>query len=665
MIRTDEGTVAVVSIESSDGVAAILSALDALRSNARVKAIVLRVSSFSGLDPQALRSMKLAIEAEAAADDLAKRLALIGRFAKPVVAWIEEDAMGAAFELALACTACVTNARVGLPAVKLGLVPPGNGLLRVAQRVGIRGAIELGLSGRSVSPREARDAGLVDEIGDLEAARTFAELLASRPIMREMLPRTRARTGRTLAETAIESTPIGRAVLLDRAKKGLEKGHVTGERILEVLGRLSLLGFSSAASLEARIFGELAVSEASHRLVELSEAAKTMHDTPRVSVERIAVVGAGLMGAGIASAAVRAGLEVRLRDKEEVALGRGLRWVKEDIDHHGEDGPLGRAETFARLSGTIDGSGLGRAEIAIEAVVEDLARKQAVLTELEERVSADCVIASTTHAIPIGRIASSAQRPARVVGMHWLGPLVEIVAPSGVDPAALERAVSFARRLEKTVIVVKDGPGFYTSRILAPYLEEAIRLVAEGFAIDVIDRALVDWGFPVGPLATIDTLGLDVVAQVATVLSAAFGARRGPPTAMEALRRDDRAGKKNGRGFYLHGAPDETVYRIVERADPRRAMPEDLSMRCSLAMINEAMWCLGEEIVASATHGDVGAVLGLGFPAFRGGPFRFVDVIGPADVLRRVRSLEQRFGGRFEPAPLLVDMARTGKRFYS
>jgi 3-hydroxyacyl-CoA dehydrogenase / enoyl-CoA hydratase / 3-hydroxybutyryl-CoA epimerase len=254
-------------------------------------------------------------------------------------------------------------------------------------------------------------------------------------------------------------------------------------------------------------------------------------------------------------------------------------------------------------------------------------------------------------------------------------PLLEVVRTKLADPRAVATAVAVGKRQGKTVIVVRDGAGFYTTRILVPYLNEAAHLLAEGIPVDVIDRALVDWGFPVGPLHLLDEVGIDVAAHVGGITRSAFGDRMRPPPAFAALERDHRKGRKNGRGFYLYGRGkktekrvDDTVYRVLE-VTPRSAKvgyrDEEIQLRCALVMINEALRCLDEGILRSARDGDIGAILGMGFPAFRGGPFRYVDVIGPDEVLRRTRSLEQRLGERFEPAPLLVEMARKGKRFYS
>jgi 3-hydroxyacyl-CoA dehydrogenase/enoyl-CoA hydratase/3-hydroxybutyryl-CoA epimerase len=276
-------------------------------------------------------------------------------------------------------------------------------------------------------------------------------------------------------------------------------------------------------------------------------------------------------------------------------------------------------------------------------------------------------------------IAQASQHPETVVGMHYFSPvhkmpLLEVIRTDKTAPWVVATAVSLGKKQGKTVIVVKDGVGFYTSRILAPYMNEAAHLVAEGVPVEAIDRALVAWGFPVGPLQLLDEVGIDVAAHVGEIVHAAFGDRMLPPPGMKKLTLDDRKGKKNGRGFYTYSSNpkakrevDPTVYAVlgVKPKSKAPALPaEEIQMRCALQMVNEALLCFGEGLLRSPRDGDVGAIFGLGFPPFRGGPLRYVDTIGAAEVLRRVRGYEMRFGPRFTPAPVLVEMARRGERFY-
>jgi 3-hydroxyacyl-CoA dehydrogenase/enoyl-CoA hydratase/3-hydroxybutyryl-CoA epimerase len=387
------------------------------------------------------------------------------------------------------------------------------------------------------------------------------------------------------------------------------------------------------------------------------------------------------MGGGIAYASATSGISVRLKEKDDGAIGRAMLGVKTLLDDRVAQGDLAAhdaQQAFARLSATTDLSGLRNADTVLEALPEDLALKQEILREVEPLIGAKCVYASNTSSIPIARIAQGAVVAERVLGMHYFSPvpnrsLLEVVRADKTAPWAVATAVALGKRQGKTVIVVRDGPGFYTTRILTPLLNEAVQLVSDGVPADVIDAALVDWGFAAGPIERLDEVGIDVSSQVAQALHAAFGARMTPPGALAALVADDRCGRRNGRGVYRYGAEpragkravDPSVYAVLG-VQPRTKLPiEEVQLRCALAMVNEAVRCFGDGILRDPRDGDVGAIYGLGFPAFRGGPFRYVDTIGAADVLRRVQAYADRFGERWRPAPLLVQMAKKGERFFA
>ncbi len=684
----------------------LASALKRAEDDPNVRAVVLRSgkkdSFVVGANIDFVRSMRFAADAEEASREVARRFARLGTGPKPVVALVHGQALGGGFEMALACTAAIATdhpkTALGLPEVKLGLVPAANGLLRVAERAGLRVALDLGLSGRSLRPADALRLGLVDDVVPapvaLEAACALARRLASEPKLARTLAKKRVRRSGKLVERALlERNPIGRAALFARAKKQLlEKtrgNYPAAERIVDLVACFGARGFRAAAELEPRVFGELVVSETAHRLIDVFFAQTAVKKDAGLEpnetgtpfpVERVGILGAGLMGAGIATVSAQAGLAVRMKDTDDAAVGRGLKYVRDVLDarvRRKSLAPLERDAIFARVSGAIDYTGFRHADVVIEAVFEDLELKHRVLREVEKLVRDTCVIASNTSSIPISRIAEASNRPEMIVGMHYFSPvhkmpLLEVVRTKTSDPRAVATAVALGRRQGKTVIVVRDGPAFYTTRILVPYLNEAAHLLAEGCPIDEVDAAMVDWGFPVGPFQLMDEVGIDVGAHVGKVTQEAFGERMRPPDVFARLEEDHRKGRKNGRGFYLYGrgAPkqktvDGTVYEVLGVAPrPRAVTGDEIALRCGLAMVNEALRTLGDGIVRSARDGDIGAIFGVGFPPFRGGPFRYTDVLGAAEVLRRIRSLEQRFGARFEPAPLLVEMARTGKRIY-
>ena len=322
-----------------------------------------------------------------------------------------------------------------------------------------------------------------------------------------------------------------------------------------------------------------------------------------------------------------------------------------------------------RVSPSLDLRGFARADLVVEAVFEDLELKRRVLAEVEAVVGEGCVVASNTSSIPIGDIARGCRRPGRVLGMHFFSPvhkmpLLEIVITPETEAPAIASAAAFGRRVGKHVIVVRDGPGFYTSRALAAYMNEATRVLEEGAAVDALDSAMVRFGFPVGPCALLDEVGIDVAARVAGVMQKAFGERMAPPASMAALVADGRKGRKAGRGFYTYDGGkkrvDESVYALLPSGASRRPLDAHAAQqRLVFAFLNESIRCLQEGILRSPRDGDVGAVFGLGFPPFLGGPFRHLDRLGARFALETMETL------RFEPAPLLVDLAREGRSFHA
>jgi len=382
----------------------------------------------------------------------------------------------------------------------------------------------------------------------------------------------------------------------------------------------------------------------------------------------VAVIGAGLMGSGIAQAAAVGGAEVRLRDVDDAAVGRGLAAVRKLTADAGRKGVIERREVsrvIARVTGTTDLSGFGRADLAIEAVFEDLALKRRVLAELEGAMRADAVIASNTSAIPIAEIARDARHPQRVVGMHFFSPvhrmaLVEVVRPAAADPEALGRVVAAAQAMGKTAIVVRDGPGFYTTRVIGAMLGEAALLLNEGAEVAAVDAAMTSFGWPLGPFALIDEVGL-AVAHHAGQTGARWAGERPAPNAVQVLADAGRVGKRGGEGFYRYAgkgrAPNRRLPELLAAAgigtrSAGAADPAALAERLTLLFVNAAARCLDEEILRSPAEGDLGAVLGLGFPPFLGGPFRWADA-RRLWVAERLRFFADRCGPRYEPAASL------------
>jgi len=678
-----------------------------IAADARVTAAVLisgkRDTFIAGADIEMLKSAKTAGDAEAICRAGHETVARLAASPKPIVAAIHGAALGGGFEVALACQARVLSddpkTVLGFPEVQLGLIPGLNGLQRLAEKAGLQVALDHGLTGKNMRPAKAKQLGVADDVVPRAILEEVAVAVAQKLAIGAKLIARRKKPSldQELTRLALEENPLGRAIVFKKARAmTLERthGHYPAPLgVIDVLKTFASGGFEASKEIEARTFGELAVSPVARRLMELFFATNALKkdngvDDPSVKaprVERIFVLGAGLMGSGIGYVSAALGdYHVRIKDRDDAALQRGFRGINEIVDDRVTKRQLTRieaAQKLANLTLTTDDTGLASSDLVIEAVFEDLAVKQQVLRNVEEKGKPGIIFASNTSSIPIGKIAEHAAHPELVVGMHYFSPvnkmpLLEVIRAAKTDAVVVATAVAVGKKQGKTVIVVNDGVGFYTTRVLAPYLNEACWLLMEGLSVETIDQALVDWGWPVGPLTLVDEVGIDVAAHIGDIMQVAFGGRVDPAPVVGRVTADGRKGRKNEKGFYLYGEAakragkgkhvDRSIYDVLGLATPKheRASTEEIQMRCSLQLINESVHCLGEHVLRSARDGDVGAVMGLGFPPFRGGPFRFVDAVGPAEVLRRMEKYEATFGDRFSPAPLLREMAQQNRTFY-
>ncbi len=667
--------------------------------DAAVKAIVLASGKKEGFVAGANIELVLGLATAADGERLSREAQgafdRLERYPKPVVAAVHGACLGGGLEWALACHYRIASGdprtQLGLVEVQIGVIPGAGGTQRLPRLVGIQAALDLILAGKTVKAKKALKLGLVDEVVPpallLAVARDRAAALVAGKLRR---PRGRRGSAvEAVTRAALEENFLGREVLFRQARKAVlakTKGHYPAPlRALDAVEHGYQKGFAKGLEREARLFGELAVSPVARRLMEIFFATTALKkdngtDDPAVKplpVERVGVLGGGLMGSGIAYVTVNAGLPVRVREKDDAAAARALAAVRGILDERVERRSidrLERAEKMRLLTAATDWSGFQAVDVVVEAVFEDLALKQEMVRAFEA-VNADGLFASNTSSIPIARIAEASKRPERVLGMHYFSPvnkmpLLEVVVTERTSREATATAVALGKRQGKTVIVVRDGPGFYTSRILGPYMNEAVRLLLDGAAVDEVDRALVAFGFPVGPFTLADEVGIDVAAKVGHILHEAFGARMEPPPTLDPFVAGGRLGRKARKGFYTYGGRekrvDETVYDLLPGGRTRQTFRADeLQDRLVLPMVNEAIRCLGEGILRSARDGDVGAVFGLGFPPFRGGPFRFADALGTGALLGKLEALRARHGERFEPAPLLVELGKRGAPFHA
>jgi 3-hydroxyacyl-CoA dehydrogenase/enoyl-CoA hydratase/3-hydroxybutyryl-CoA epimerase len=672
-----------------------------------VKAVVVtsgKEGSFiAGADIQLIKKLTSAEEAERRSRSAQKAMDEIETSPIPYVAAISGACLGGGLELAMACKARVASdeakTKLGLPEVQLGLLPGAGGTQRLPRLVGIEAALDMILTGKQIEAKKARKMGLVDEVVPrailVDAAAKIALELTHEGGRKSFAERVSELTDvKALRELALSGNVAGRNIVFGQAEKTIRKkagdAYPAPYKILEVVRMGLEKGMKAGLDLEAKRFGELVMSDVARRLIEIFFATTALKkdngtrspDAKPRKVTKVGVLGAGLMGHGIAYVSIaKANADVRMKDKDDESVGRGLESIRKIFDERVEKRRMKEGERdrmMAMVSGTTDYSGFRSCELVVEAVFEDLEVKHRVLKEVEAAIGPDTIFASNTSSIPITKIAEASSRPEMVVGMHYFSPvhkmpLLEVIRTKQTRDDVIATAVDFGRKQGKTVIVVNDGVGFYTSRILGPYMNEAAWMLAEGVPIEMIDDAAMHFGFPVGPITLLDEVGIDVAAKVGKIAQNAFGDRVESPGGLEKLVADGRTGRKGGKGFYLYGrkkgkkkAVDETVYKalgVKPNGKEKRSL-EELGERLALPLVAEAIRCLAEGILRNPRDGDIGAIFGIGFPPFRGGPFRYTDALGPAELLRRLRGYAEKHGKRFAPPELLIERASSGHRFY-
>lgn len=607
----------------------------------------------------------------------------------PTIAAVDGTCLGGGTELILACDVRIASDRpetkIGLPETKLGILPGFGGTTRLPRLIGLVAAADIILAGKAVNARKAQKIGLIHErmhAGVLEErAREIAIGMAGGDSAPD---RNRPR----LVQRFAEATPPGRAFILKQARKQVmkqTKGHYPAPLLaIDVMKESAGEPLDRALAIEAAALGELIVTPESKSLVHvfhlMEDAKKSGPDIDGQPVDRVAVLGAGVMGGGIAQLLAYNDLNVRLKDIDQGALSTGLRHARSMFDKLVQRRKLKEREAEDRMSAispTLEYAGFGTVDLVIEAVVERMEVKKSVLRETEATVREDTILTSNTSSLPITEIASALERPENFVGMHFFNPvhrmpLVEIIRGEASSEEAIATVVDLTRRIGKTPVIVDDGPGFIVNRVLTPYLNEAGYLLAEGAAIAEIDEALLAFGMPMGPLRLLDEVGLDIARHAGETMQDAFGERLAPSPPLVVLQDTERLGRKNGKGFYVYENgkeqhPDPSIYEDLEAVigPSRKEVPaREIVDRCVLPMMNEAARILEEGVARSPGDIDLAMITGTGFPPFRGGLLRYADDMGLPTVLAKLESFERQHGVRYEPAPLIRQKVEAGEGFY-
>lgn len=613
----------------------------------------------------------------------------IARLAMPTVAAINGDCLGGGFEMALACQLRVAaddpSISIGLPEVKLGLIPAWGGSTRLPRLIGLRRALGILLAGKTMPPRKALKSGLVDEV-----VRPEAMLAAAGRLLREG-PRKRKLP---LTDRVIGKTSMLRRRAFDAARRQtLEKtfgNYPALIRLLDVLEAGYAGGVEAGLRAEQETIAALIEGAECQNLLRVfflrqgakKRLAKQLPAAPH-DVHHAAVIGGGTMGSGIVHALIRSGVQVRLIEVSPQSVSAALGRIRKMLDQDVADGRLDKLaarHAMNRVSPTTQWTGLRVADLVIEAAFENLDAKKQVFARLDSLCRPDAVLATNTSSLRVTDIASAVSNPSRVVGLHFFNPvpkmpLVEVVRSPLSGDEALSTAAALAGRIGKIPILVGDAPGFLVNRLLIPYLNEAVQVAMEGMPVETVDLAMKRWGMPMGPFELLDEIGLDVAALV--LRGGADSVTQLPPALNEAVARGW-LGKKSGRGFYIYPATTrrsrysnppainaELSSMLGERQSVQNpsSAQDDIQWRLVLPMINQAAGALREGVVDSAETIDLAMVMGAGVAPFRGGLTRFADQVEIADIVARLDELTGRYGPRFAPDSLLRDLAATASTF--
>ncbi len=644
-----DSAVNVLSLELLQELDDVLDELEATRP----KGLIILSDKVNGFIAGAdVASFKSGMHQHEAEDHIRQVHALFGRLARlplPTLALIHGFCLGGGLELALCCDYRVARddpgTRLGFPEVRLGIFPGYGGSLRSIERIGALPAMKLMLSGRSLNGRQARKLGLVDRaVPDRQLQANALDMIRRRPVPREA----------PWPQRLLNSLPARHLIaplLARETAKHAKREHYPAPYAL--IGHWKAHGGDAEAMLEseAREVSRLLTGETAQNLIRvffLQEQMKSLGAKSDFKPHHLHVVGGGTMGGDIAAWCALKGMRVTLQDREAGFLSQAVARAHQLFERKLRSQRLVRA-AMDRLIPDPHGYGIKQADVAIEAIFEDLEAKQALFRDLERQLRADAIMASNTSSIPLEQIAQVLESPQRLIGLHFFNPvakmqLVEVVRGTATDPSLIDRGAAFVRHIDHLPLPVRSSPGFLVNRILMPYLLEAMSLFDEGVPAPAIDRAAVDFGMPMGPIELADAVGLDICLAVARELAPLFDLTIPDPLRAMVVEQKN-LGRKTGRGFYRYEKGKLQREKVPRSYRP----PADLADRMIFRLLNEAVACLREGVVESADLLDAGVIFGTGYAPFRGGPMHTIHSGGLEQQRHRLEALEQRHGGKFHP----------------
>ncbi|HHP0470598.1 TPA: fatty acid oxidation complex subunit alpha FadJ [Vibrio harveyi] len=637
----------------------------------------------AGADVRMLEACTTASEAEALAKQGQELFQQLSDLPYPVVAAIHGPCLGGGLELALACDyrVCTDSdkTRLGLPEVQLGLLPGSGGTQRLPRLIGLLPSLDLILTGKQLRAKKAKKLGVVDACVPETILLDVAKQLIEKG-------KNKGKKKQSTKEKLMSGSGLGRKFVFEQAaKKTNEKtrgNYPATVAILEVIQHGLEKGFAQGQELEAKRFGELVMSSESKALRSIFFATTEMKkengaEAEPAAVNRVGVLGGGLMGAGISHVSVaKAKVPVRIKDVSNDGVLNALNYNYKLFEKQRKRRIISKAglqSKMLQLSGGIDFTSFNHIDVVIEAVFEDLDLKQTMVADIEANAKPETIFATNTSSLPIHKVAEKAERPENIVGLHYFSPvekmpLVEVIPHETTSEETISTVVALAKKQGKTPIVVKDKAGFYVNRILAPYMNEAAHILLANEPIEQLDGALLDFGFPVGPITLLDEVGVDIGAKIMPILVNELGERFKGPDVFDTLLNDGRKGRKSGKGFYTYKGKkkevDKSVYKLLNLTPESKLSDNDIALRCVLPMLNEAVRCLDDGIIRSPRDGDIGAIFGIGFPPFLGGPFRYMDQFGLKELVEKMNEFASKYGDRYAPCDGLLTRAGEGRNFY-